>query len=106
MDCFWASIQNKIQFQKFFKTYFIWHKESFSCSLVYLSAVDGGYALKIEAGVSTEEPLLSSAHEEADEIRFLHIDHAVKYSNVDSVLVASSNTVVFVCAYWIREAGA
>lgn len=98
MDAFWSSIQNKNQLQKFFQTYTLQHKDRLSRVTVFLSGMIGEEALKLQKGQVTEVPELSSTVEEADERLFIHINHAVKTANVESLLIASSDTDVFVCA--------
>lgn len=100
MDAFWSSIHNKNQLQKFFQTYVLHHQEHFSRVSVFLSGMTGEEALKIQNGHVTKVPELNSAVEEADERIFIHINHAVKTTNVKNLLIASSDTDVFVCAIY------
>lgn len=100
MDAFWSSIHNKKQLQKFFQTYVMQHQERLSRVTVFLSGMVEEEALKIHNGHVTKVPELSSTVEEADERLFIHINHAVKTSNVTTLLIASSDTDVFVCAVY------
>ena len=100
IDAFWASNYNKTQLQKFFKLYFLEHKNRFSRATVYLSGVIGEEALKVQGNEVTEEVSLRSSLEEADERIFLHVNHAINTTGDENILIASSDTDVFVCAVY------
>lgn len=101
MDAFWASNNNKHRFQTFCRSFFIEKRPLFPCKVIYLSGYSNEEALKLEQDQQVSEVIeLRSSLEEADERLFLHISHAIKNSHTSSLLVASSDTDVFVCALY------
>ena len=60
----------------------------------------GEEPLKVQNGHVIKVPELSFNVEEADERLFIHINHAINTTNVISLLIASSDTDVFVCAIY------
>lgn len=100
MDAFWSSFHNKNQLQKFFQAYVLQNQERLSRVSVFLSGMIGEEPLKVQNGHIVKVPELSSNVEEADERLFIHINHAVNNTNVKSLLIASSDTDVFVCAIY------
>ena len=51
-------------------------------------------------GILTQDHLLKCDHEEADDRIMLNVNHAVKVDKFSKVVIASSNTDVFVCALY------
>lgn len=100
MDAFWSSIHNKNQFQKFFQAHVLQNQERLSGVSVFLSGMIGEEPLKVQNGHVIKVPELSSNVEEADERLFIHLNHAINTSNVKSLLIASSDTDVFVCSIY------
>ena len=98
MDASWASVHIKNQLQKFFKAHIIQNKDRLDRITVYLSDVIDEKAIKLKNGQVIEVPQLSSTLEEADERLFIHVNHAVKETHAENLLITSSDTDVFVCA--------
>ena len=51
-------------------------------------------------GILTQDHLLKCDHEEADDWIMFHLNHPVKVEKFSKVVIASSNTDVFMCALY------
>ena len=99
--------ENKIKFQQFFIDWLT--KYSSETILLYLG---GSYLrgitsrFKLSDGILTQDYLLKCDHEEADDRIMFLVNHAVKVDKFSKVVIASSDTDVFMCApyhfcHWI-----
>ncbi len=101
MDSFWASPDNKVRLQQFFikwLTEIILHNQD--CKAVYLGGshvTDLTVCMKLVDGKEHSERLLKCDHEEADDRIMFHVNHAVVVDKFQRVVVASSDTDIFIC---------
>ena len=93
--------ENKIKFQQFLIDWL--NKYSSETILLYLYL--GGSHLrgitsrfKLSDGILTQDYLLKCDHEEADDRIMFLVNHAVKVDKFSKVVIASSDTDVFMCA--------
>ena len=98
MDRFWSSTENEVRLQQFFIK---WTTENYKDHThVYLggSHADNLTAcLKVFRGETRYVHLLKCNHEEGDDRIMFHINQAVVVDYLQRVIVASSDTDVFVC---------
>ena len=81
-------VLNKIKLSNFDKVLYLGgsHEENDAICLSYIN------------GLVSKERLLQCYHEEADDRIFFHANHAVKVSEYKSVVIATDDTDIFVCA--------
>ena len=94
LDMFWSSMLNKVRLQEYV---FKWMLQNVvSEKEIIFGGVNGGECRKLLAGIESEITELSSNQEEADDRIMFHINDIVVKHGVQSVLVDSPDTDVFV----------
>ena len=94
LDMFWSSMLNKVRLQEYV---FKWMLQNVvSEKEIIFGGVNGGECRKLLAGIESEITELSSNQEEADDRIMFHINDGVVKHGVQSVLVDSPDTDVFV----------
>ena len=94
LDMFWSSMLNKVRLQEYV---FKWMLQNVvSEKEIIFGGVNGGECRKLLAGIESEITELSSNQEEADDRIMFHINDVVVKHGVQSVLVDSPDTDVFV----------
>ena len=94
LDMFWSSMLNKVRLQEYV---FKWMLQNVvSEKEIIFGGVYGGECRKLLAGTETQIAELSSNQEEADDRIMFHINDGVVKHGVQSVLVDSRDTDVFV----------
>ena len=98
---FWTVNENKMKFQQFF---IYWLRNTYYERIpLYLGGSHRGEinsCFKLSDGIFTEDRLLKCDHEEAYDRIMFHVNHAVKVDKFSKVVIASSDTDVFVCALY------
>ena len=98
MDSFWSSSKNKVELQMCFINWIC--KSYVDSKPVYLGGShpeDITKCVKVCDGISEDIRLLKCDHEEADDRIMYHINHAVTVQNYEKVIVASTDTDIFIC---------
>ncbi|KAG1659915.1 Dual 3',5'-cyclic-AMP and -GMP phosphodiesterase 11 [Nymphon striatum] len=94
LDMFWSSMLNKVRLQEYV---FKWMLQNVkSDKEIFFGGVYGGECKKLLAGNETQIAELSSNQEEADDRIMFHINDGVVKHRVQSALVDSPDTDVFV----------
>ena len=94
LDMFWSSMLNKVRLQQYV---FKWMKKNIQSEKeIVFGGVYGGECRKLLSGNETKITELSSIQEEADDRIMFHINDGVVKHGVQSVLVVSPDTDVFI----------
>ena len=94
----WAMTENKVQFQQFFITWII--NNYTGNEPVYLGGShlnELTHCMKLFDKEKSWERLPQCEHEEADDRMMFHVDHGIRVDKFQNVVVASSDTDVFIC---------
>lgn len=101
MDRFWASSDNKMRFQQAFIKWITSHCQfDVPVFLGGASAADITSCVQLYGGEVTNVPSLRNDHEEADDRMMYHANQSIKEECFEKVIIASSDTDVFVCALY------
>ena len=90
---FWSSMLNKVRLQEYV---FKWMMQNVESDKIFFGGVYGGECRKLVTGTETQITELSSSQKEADDRIMFHINDGVMKHGVQSVLVDSPDTDVFI----------
>ena len=101
MDRLWSSSDNKVKFQQAFIKWMTSNGQS--DVPVYPGGAnkeDITSCIQVWRGETIRVPSLKNDHEEADDGIFYRLNHSIKDDGFEKVVIASTDTDVFICAMY------
>ena len=100
---FWSLSKNKTSLQQLFIKWVVTKCHKNFDKDVFLGGAhkdDPDQCISIKCSTISDERLLRCSHEEADDRLFYHLNHAARVENYNSVIVASTDTDIFVSSIY------